>query len=167
MATTTFTGTVRSNENGGRSNYAGSMAMVAQFYVPSTSAAAGTLAQVSSSDTSAVQLPKGAIVDYIIFAGAAAAGGKIDIGFKDVIDGTIFVDTDGFVDNGSADDAQEMVLPSSATAGNDLGLTEMTYDVKIVAGVDAAGQAGTLSGTIFYHMQDEGNQAGETQPRLV
>ncbi|OUW92624.1 MAG: hypothetical protein CBD88_08270 [Flavobacteriales bacterium TMED228] len=167
MATTTFTGTVRSNGNGNRANYAGSMSMVAQFYVPSTVAAAGTDAQVSSTDTAAVQLPKGSIVDYIIFAGAAAAGGKIDIGFKDVIDGTTFVDTDGFVDNGAADDAQEMVLPSSGTAGNDLGLTEMTYDVKIVAGVDAAGQAGTLSGTIFYHMQDEGNQAGESTPKLT
>ena len=79
MATTTFTGTVRSNGNGNRANYAGSMSMVAQFYVPSTVAAAGTDAQVSSTDTAAVQLPKGAIVDYIIFAGAAAAGGKIDI----------------------------------------------------------------------------------------
>ena len=159
MATTTFTGTVRSNGNGSRANYAGSMAMVAQFYVPSTNAAAGTLAQVSSTDTAAVQLPKGSIVDYIIFNGQAAGGGKIDIGFKDVIDGTTFVDTDGFVDNGAADDAQEMILPSSATAGNDLGLTEMTYDVKIVAGQGAAATAGTLSGTIFYHMQDEGKES--------
>ena len=51
MATTTFTGTVRSNGNGNRANYAGSMSMVAQFYVPSTVAAAGTDAQVSSTDT--------------------------------------------------------------------------------------------------------------------
>ena len=74
MATTTFTGTVRSNGNGNRANYAGSMSMVAQFYVPSTSAAAGTDAQVSSTDTAAVQLPKGSIVDYIIFNGQAAGG---------------------------------------------------------------------------------------------
>jgi hypothetical protein len=52
-----------------------------------------------------------------------------------------------------------MILPSSATAGNDLGLTEMTYDVKIVAGQGAAATAGTLSGTIFYHMQDEGKES--------
>jgi|TARA_B100001094_G_C17584160_1_gene508823 hypothetical protein len=159
MANTTFTGTVRSNGNGNRSNYAGSMAMVAQFYVPATNAAAGTDAQVSATDTRTVQLPKGSIVDYIIFNGQAAGGGKIDIGFADIIDGTTFVDTDGFVDNGAADDAQEMILPSSATAGNDLGLTEMTYDVKIVAGQGAAATAGTLSGTIFYHMQDEGKES--------
>jgi len=159
MANTTFTGTVRSNGNGNRNNYAGSMAMVAQFYVPATNAAAGTDAQVSATDTRTVQLPKGSIVDYIIFNGQAAGGGKIDIGFADIIDGTTFVDTDGFVDNGAADDAQEMILPSSATAGNDLGLTEMTYDVKIVAGQGAAATAGTLSGTIFYHMQDEGKES--------
>tara|TARA_Y100001972_G_C7491322_1_gene249169 strand:- start:45 stop:527 length:483 start_codon:yes stop_codon:yes gene_type:complete len=159
MANTTFTGNVRSNGNGNRDNYAGSMCMVAQFHVPSTAAAAGTDAQVSSTDTRAVQLPKGAIVDTIIFNGQAAAGGKIDIGFKDVIDGTTFVDTDGFVDNGAADDAQEMILPSSATAGNDLGLTEMTHDVKIVAGQGAVSQAGTLTGTIFYHMVDDGKES--------
>ena len=155
---TTFTGMVRSN-GGNRANYAGSMSMVAQFHVPATNAAAGTDAQVSATDTRTVQLPKGSIVDYIIFNGQAAAGGKIDIGFADIIDGTTFVDTDGFVDNGAADDAQEMILPSSATAGNDLGLTEMTYDVKIVAGQGAAATAGTLSGTIFYHMQDEGKES--------
>ena len=155
---TTFTGMVRSN-GGNRANYAGSMSMVAQFHVPATNAAAGTDAQVSSTDTGIVRLPKNAIIDYIIFNGQAAAGGKIDIGFADIIDGTTFVDTDGFVDNGAADDAQEMILPSSATAGNDLGLTEMTYDVKIVAGQGAAATAGTLSGTIFYHMQDEGKES--------
>jgi hypothetical protein len=58
MANTTFTGTVRSNGNGNRSNYAGSMAMVAQFHVPSTAAAAGTDAQVSSTDTGIVQTSK-------------------------------------------------------------------------------------------------------------
>ena len=159
MANTTFTGNVRANGNGNRANDAGSMSMVAQFHVPATNAAAGTDAQVSATDTRTVQLPKGSIVDYIIFNGQAAAGGKIDIGFADLIDGTTFVDTDGFVDNGAADDAQEMILPSSGTAGNDLGLTEMTYDVKIVAGQGAAAQAGTLTGTIFYHMVDDGKES--------
>ena len=106
-----------------------------------------------------MQLPKGSIVDTIIFNGQAAGGGKIDIGFADLIDGTTFVDTDGFVDNGAADDSQEMILPNSATAGNDLGLTEMTHDIKIVAGQGAAAQAGTLTGTIFYHMVDDGKES--------
>ena len=47
---TTFGGMVRSN-GGNRLNYAGSMSMVAQFHVPATNAAAGTDAQVSSTDT--------------------------------------------------------------------------------------------------------------------
>ena len=130
MANTTFTGNVRANGNGNRANYAGSMSMVAQFHVPATNAAAGTDAQVSATDTRTVQLPKGSIVD-----------------------------TDGFVDNGAADDSQEMILPNSATAGNDLGLTEMTHDIKIVAGQGAAAQAGTLTGTIFYHMVDDGKES--------
>ena len=81
---TTFTGMVRSN-GGNRANYAGSMSMVAQFHVPATNAAAGTDAQVSSTDTGIVRLPKNAIIDYIIFNGQAAAGGKIDIGFVDLL----------------------------------------------------------------------------------
>ena len=42
MATTTFTGILRSNGNGKKTTYAGSVQMVAQFYVPATNAAAGT-----------------------------------------------------------------------------------------------------------------------------
>ena len=65
MATTTFTGIVRSNGNGKKTTYAGSMQMVAQFYVPATNAAAGTDAQISATDTRQVQLPKGAIIDSL------------------------------------------------------------------------------------------------------
>ncbi len=159
MANTTFISNVRSNGGDNtRDTYAGSVCLQAQFYFDPT-AAAGTDAQVSSTDTGIVRLPKNAIIDYIIFNGQAAAGGKIDIGFVDLVDGVTFVDTDGFVDNGAADDAQEMILPSSATAGNDLGLTKMTHDIKIVAGQGAAATAGTLDGTIFYHVQDEGKES--------
>ena len=73
--------------------------------------------------------------------------------------GVAFVDTDGFADNLAADATQGNIQPGAATDGNALGITEMTQDVKIVAGVAAAGQAGTLSGTIFYHMVDDGEQS--------
>tara|TARA_B100001996_G_scaffold370767_1_gene345415 strand:- start:164 stop:670 length:507 start_codon:yes stop_codon:yes gene_type:complete len=159
MATTTFTGIVRSNGNGKKTTYAGSMQMVAQFYVPSTNAAAGTDAQISATDTRQVKLPKGAIIDSLSFKGAAAAGGKLDVGYADLVDGTTFVDTDGLADNLAADATQGNIQPGAATDGASLGVIEMTHDVKIVAGVAAAGQAGTLSGTLFYHMVDDGEES--------
>jgi len=167
MATTTFTGILRSNGNGKKTTYAGSVQMVAQFYVPATNAAAGTDAQISATDTRQVQLPKGAIIDSLSFAGAAAAGGKLDVGYVDLTTGVAFVDTDGFADNLAADATQGNIQPGAATDGNALGILEMTQDVKIVAGVAAAGTAGTLSGTIFYHMVDNGEQSNSGSGGLV
>lgn len=166
MATTTFTGILRSNGNGKKTTYAGSVQMVAQFFVPATNAAAGTDAQISATDTRQVQLPKGAIIDSLSFAGAAAAGGKLDIGYVNLT-AIAFVDTDGFADNLAADATQGNIQPGAATDGNALGITEMTQDVKIVAGVAAAGTAGTLSGTIFYHMVDNGEQSNSGSGGLV
>ena len=77
------------------------------------------------------------------------------------------VDTDGFADNLAADAAQGNIQPGAATDGAALGVLEMTQDVKIVAGVAAAGTAGTLSGTIFYHMVDNGEQSNSGSGGLV
>jgi len=167
MATTTFTGILRSNGNGKKTTYAGSVQMVAQFYVPATNAAAGTDAQISATDTRQVQLPKGAIIDSLSFAGAAAAGGKLDVGYVDLTTGAALIDTDGFADNLAADATQGNIQPGAATDGNALGILEMTQDVKVVAGVAAAGTAGTLSGTIFYHMVDNGEQSNSGSGGLV
>ena len=167
MATTTFTGILRSNGNGKKTTYAGSVQMVAQFYVPATNAGAGTDVQVSATDTRQVQLPKGAIIDSLSFAGAAAAGGKLDVGYVDLTTGAALIDTDGFADNLAADATQGNIQPGAATDGNALGILEMTQDVKVVAGVAAAGTAGTLSGTIFYHMVDNGEQSNSGSGGLV
>tara|TARA_R110000744_G_scaffold41315_4_gene93513 strand:+ start:911 stop:1420 length:510 start_codon:yes stop_codon:yes gene_type:complete len=167
MATTTFTGILRSNGNGKKTTYAGSVQMVAQFYVPATNAAVGTDAQISATDTRQVQLPKGAIIDSLSFAGAAAAGGKLDVGYVDLTTGAALIDTDGFADNLAADATQGNIQPGAATDGNALGILEMTQDVKVVAGVAAAGTAGTLSGTIFYHMVDNGEQSNSGSGGLV
>ena len=87
---TTFTGVVRSNGGDNkRETYAGSMQMAAQFYFLPT-AAAGTDAQVSATDTRKVVLPKNAIVTGITFNPDATGGTNptIDMGYTDFDGGT-------------------------------------------------------------------------------
>ena len=65
MATTTFTGVVRSNGGDSkRETYAGSVQLAAQFYFLPT-AAQGTDVQVSATDTREVVLPKNAVITGI------------------------------------------------------------------------------------------------------
>ena len=172
MANTTFTGNVRANGDASRNTRAGSMLMAATFHVPDTNAAAGTACQVSSTDTSAVILPKGCIVDMIVFKGDGAGGSVIDIGYADISTGAALVNTDGFADNIPSDGFTThglgtTILPggilennaAAAASGVDMGIVEMTQQVKLVAGVAAGGGAGTMTGQVYYHINDAGNES--------
>ena len=172
MANTTFTGNVRANGDGTRNTRAGSMQMVAKFYVPSTAAVAGTAVQVSAADTSAVVLPNNCIVDKIVFKGDAAGGGLIDIGYVDITTGAALINTDGFADNVPSDGYTTHTLPTTilpggilennaaaAGSGVDMGILAMTEQVQLVAGVAAGGGAGTMTGQVYYHINDAGNES--------
>ena len=163
MATTTFTGIVRSNGgDNARETYAGSAQLAAQFYFNPT-ANAGTDVQVSSTDTRKVVLPKNAVVTGIAFNGDATGGTDptIDMGYTDYDGGTTFVDIDGLINEGNADaGAVVTVWGGDATAGAALGDvgTPMSERVKIVGGKGTSAAAGgTITGIIYYYVKDAGN----------
>tara|TARA_R100001509_G_scaffold12296_1_gene6359 strand:- start:902 stop:1423 length:522 start_codon:yes stop_codon:yes gene_type:complete len=169
---TTFTGVVRSNGGDNkRETYAGSMQMAAQFYFLPT-AAAGTDAQVSATDTRKVVLPKNAIVTGITFNPDATGGTNptIDMGYTDFDGGTNFVDTDGLLDNADADTTDiTTIWGGDATSGASLGNLDLpaTERIKIVGGQgDSAATGGTISGIIYYYVKDQGQQ-GEGLPKLT
>ena len=162
MATTTFTGIVRSNGgDNDRETYAGSMQMAAQFYFDPT-AAAGTDVQVSATDTRKVVIPQNAVITGIAFNGDATGGTNptIDMGYTDYDGGTNFVDVDGLIQEGDADaGAVVTVWGGDATAGAALGDVDLpaTERIKIVGGKGAsAATGGTITGIIYYYVKDDG-----------
>jgi hypothetical protein len=159
---TTFTGFVRSN--GGdqdRITYAGSIPMVAQFYV-ANAAASTTDVQISSTNTDPVILPEGAIVDMVLTVGAATGGSSptIDLGVVDYDGGTDIVDTDGLGDNFRSDINARQDVASGQAGTLVANQTKLTERAKVTATVGtSAPTGGTLSGVIYYHIQDDGTQS--------
>lgn len=156
---TTFTGFVRSN--GGdqdRVTYAGSIPMVAQFYV-SNAAASTANVQVSSTDTGAVVLPEGAIVDTVLTVGAATGGSSptIDLGIADYDGGSTITDTDGLGDNFRSDTNARQDVASGQAGTLVANQTKLTEKAVVTATVGtSAPTGGTISGVIYYHIQDDG-----------
>ena len=162
MATTTFTGIVRSNGgDNDRETYAGSVQLAAQFYFDPT-ANAGTDVQVSSTDTRKVVLPQNAVITGIAFNGDATGGTSptIDMGYTDYDGGTTFVDIDGLLNEADADaGAVVTVWGGDSTSGAALGDVDLpaTERIKIVGGKGAsAATGGTISGIIYYYVKDDG-----------
>lgn len=139
--------------------YAGSMSMVAGFYFDPT-AANTTAVQKSSTDTSAVILPIGAVV-LEIYVDGAATGGTVptfDMGWVGYSDATA-LDVDGLVAEGDADAGKQVInWDPVLLAGDDLGLVmSSTQMVKITGGVGAsAATAGSISGHIVYYVPTDG-----------
>jgi len=156
---TTFASFLRSN--GGdqsRVAYAGSVPMVAQFYV-SNAAASTANVQVSSTDTRAVVLPENAIVDMVLTVGAATGGSSptIDLGIADYDGGSTITDTDGLGDNLRSDINARQDLASGQAGTLIDNQTKLTEKAVVTATVgDSAPTGGTLSGVIYYHIQDDG-----------
>ena len=156
---TTFTGFVRSN--GGdqdRVTYAGSVPMVAQFYVANAVATTADV-QISSTNTNPVILPEGAIVDFVLSAGGATGGSSptIDLGVVDYDGGTDVVDTDGLANEMRSDIGARIDTSSGQAGALVTGQTKFTEKVKVTATVgDSAPTGGTVSGVIYYHIQDDG-----------
>lgn len=139
--------------------YAGSMSMVAGFYFDPT-AANTTAVQKSSTDTSAVILPIGAVV-LEIYVDGAATGGTVptfDMGWVGYSDATA-LDVDGLVAEGDADAGKQVInWDPVLLAGDDLGLVmSSTQMVKITGGAGAsAATGGSISGHIVYYVPTDG-----------
>ena len=142
-----------------KTTYAGSMLMVADFYIPSIIAANTTAVQRSASDTRSVLLPVGAVVVEIQVSTTASGGSSptIDMGWIGHADPTA-VDVDGLIAEGVATTGKLSYTWATATAGDDMGaVMSSTQIVKITGGVGASSAvSGTATGRILYYVPTDG-----------
>jgi hypothetical protein len=160
MPTTSTTTSVWRSGGGDstKTSYAGSMLMVADFYLDPTDANTTDL-QRSASDTRSIILPVGAVI-VEIQANAAGTGGSsptFDMGWIGYTD-TSAVDVDGLIAEGDADAGKSVFTWATATAGDDLGVVmSSTQMVKLTGGVGAsAATGGAISGRILYYVPTDG-----------
>ena len=158
MATSTTTSVWRSG--GGdttKTAYAGSMLMVADFYLSATQVSGNV--QKSSTDTSAVILPVGAVITEIQ-ANAAGTGGTnptFDLGFTLYSTGT--ASPEALLNEADADAGKQVFTWATATVpGANLGAvmsaSEMVYITGSVGASAATG--GSISGRILYYVPTNG-----------
>jgi hypothetical protein len=161
MPTTSTTTSVWRSGGGDstKTSYAGSMLMVADFYIDPTDADT-TAVQKSSTDTAAVILPIGAVV-VEIQANAAGTGGTtptFDMGWIGYTD-TSATDPNGLLAAADADAGKQAWTWAAAEAGDDLGVVmSSTQMVKITGGATTgdAATGGTITGRIIYYVPTDG-----------
>jgi hypothetical protein len=134
-----------------RAAYCGSMVMAAQFYIPAAGTAGNV--QVSSTDTSAVVLPAGAIVNSVTINNTSSAG-AIDLGFV-TASGT--ADTDGLLDGATATSVVN-IQAGGTGAGVSLGAVMSATELVTITNADGGSGAGDVGGYITYFIYDLGQQ---------
>lgn len=125
-----------------RTAYCGSGVMAAQFYIADASVATATNVKVSSASGAAnLILPAGAVVLSVVINDAGA--GSVDIGTRDVSDGTV---TGAAIANGL-----DVSALGTVTAGlTNTATAELAY---VTVTIDTLG-AGTVGGYITYFVAD-------------
>ena len=158
MATSTTTSVWRSG--GGdttKTAYAGSMLMVADFYLSATQVSGNV--QKSSTDTTAVILPIGAVITEIQ-ANAAGTGGTnptFDLGFTLYSTGT--ASPEALLNEADADAGKQVFTWATATVpGASLGAAMSTSELVYITGRKGASAAtgGSISGRILYYVPTNG-----------
>jgi len=129
-----------------RAAYCGSGVMAATFYIPAAGTAGNV--QASSTNTSTVVLPAGAVVTQIIINDTGT--GQIDLGFTD---GTS-PSANGLL-NDAAVTAIVSVAPGGTGAGASLGtILSATSNVTVTNAVGGTPGTGTVGGVILYYVTD-------------
>jgi len=125
-----------------RAAYCGSGVMAATFYIPDASAADNV--QASSTNTSTVVLPAGAVVTQIIINDIGT--GQIDLGYTG--------SANGLLDN-AAVTAITSIAPGGTGAGASLGtILNATSNVTVTNAVGGTPGTGTVGGVIMYYVTD-------------
>lgn len=138
--------------------YAGSMLMAADFYFDPT-AAAGNKVQKSSTDTSYVILPTGAVI-FEIQVNAAGTGGTnptFDMGFTTYTSGT--ASNASLLNEADADAGKQVMNWATATVpGASLGAVMSSTDMVYITGSVGASAAtgGSVSGRLLYYVPTDG-----------
>ena len=137
-----------------RTAYCGTGGMYATFYIANSSAATANVA-VSSTVSSPVILPAGAVIVEVQANGAATGGTDptFDMGYT--LYGTGTATPAGLINEGDANAGKQIFDWSSATSvglGVAMSTTEMVY-ITGRAGASAP-TGGSVSGTILYYVTD-------------
>ncbi|NBS70047.1 hypothetical protein EBT31_14215, partial [bacterium] len=129
-----------------RAAYCGSGVMAATFYIPAAGTAGNV--QASSTNTSTVVLPAGAVVTQIIINDTGT--GQIDLGFTD---GTT-PSANGLLNDATVT-AIVSVAPGGTGSGASLGtILSATSNVTVTNAVGGTPGTGTVGGVILYYVTD-------------
>jgi len=149
-----------------RTAYAGSMDMVAQFYIANTSATTANVV-VSSTNSNPIILPANAVVLAVnITNPSTGANSTCNVGFTPLVGvgpgqtGTLGTNVTGaFVSNANVTTRQAVTLGSTG-AGASLGnVANATNLVVVTAAIGTAGAVGgPVTGSIRYYVADNGQQ---------
>ena len=140
-----------------RTAYAGSMLMVADFYLSATQTSGNV--QKSSTDTTAVILPVGAIITEVQ-ANAAGTGGTnptFDLGFTLYLTGT--ASPEALLNEADADAGKQVFTWATATVpGASFGAVMSASELVYITGRAGASAAtgGSISGRILYYVPTDG-----------
>jgi hypothetical protein len=135
-----------------RAAYCGTMVMAAQFYIPAAGTAGNV--QVSSTDTSTVVLPAGAIVNSVTINNTSSAG-AIDLGFT-TASGT--TSADGIL-NGATATSIVNIQAGGTGAGTALGTVLSSTELVTITNANGGSGAGDVGGYITYFIYDLGQQS--------
>ena len=149
-----------------RTAYAGSMDMIAQFYIANTSSTTANVV-VSSTNNAAVILPANAVVLTVnITNPSTGANSTCNIGYTPLIGvgpgqtGTLGTNVpNAFVNNANVTTRQAVTL-SSTTVGTALGnVANATNLIVVTSAIGTAGAVGgPVTGSIRYYVADNGQQ---------
>ena len=159
MARSSTTTSVWRSQGGdnSRTAYAGSMLMVADFYLSATQTSGNV--QKSSTDTAAVILPVGAVITEVQ-ANAAGTGGTnptFDLGFTAYVSGT--ATPEGLLNEADADAGKQVFNWATATVpGASFGAVMSASELVYITGRAGASAAtgGSISGRILYYVPTDG-----------
>tara|TARA_B000000557_G_scaffold255007_1_gene245719 strand:- start:904 stop:1374 length:471 start_codon:yes stop_codon:yes gene_type:complete len=156
MASTTFGGIIRSTGDNKKTSSAGSAQLAIKFRFAHDSSGAAVVKDAS--DSSAVVLPAGAIVDAV-YCKAALNAGTWDLGVKDYDGGADITDPDAIVD-GAANNLNSMINAATSTIPGARMLDQQTYSEQATVTATVTGAAsGNVYGVIYYHLDDNGNNS--------
>jgi hypothetical protein len=138
--------------------YAGDMQMVADFYVPFGQQTANTAVQVSSTVTTPVQLPAGAVV-YSVELVPAVTGGTtptLNLGLR--VNSTGTNTATALLSGTAAVSTKIKVNLDSGTAGANLGTTSIsTASLATLTGaLTGTPTGGSLTGRLYYYVPNGG-----------
>ena len=149
-----------------RTAYAGSMDMVAQFYIANTSSTTANVV-VSSTNNAAIILPANAVVLAVnITVPSTGANSTCNIGFTPLVGvgpgqtGTLGTNVpNAFVNNANVTTRQAVTIGSTGQ-GTQLGnVANATNLIVVTSAIGTAGAVGgPVTGSIRYYVADNGQQ---------